>query len=581
MGTGVSNPYKPPVLNGLQMDATKMCGAITFMGYAANRKLAETQYLKPGRVNSMYLAGMASPNARLPLHPIANYYFVRLDRGGNNPDDRFFMASPMETRRIANADNPRIEVRPGTSTTKMTSEIYANDRLGPGGNTCGGWTNKISDFAGWASGTASGIADWVANIGWKCQADLDGDGNATEDVFGGGAADKRNATYEQALLCDKRGTYLKPSASCNDELHYTQHAQVRKAAGPQYSLTPDAATPTPPSVAAYLLEGTYSDRMDALQDREDGFLVESSLVDVRDRNHSQVPSGQYNDPNAKFTTDSVVVPEGRQCDTIEVAVCESGANPWECTTGEVVTNTTGLYGPWYVELSETRDVQSAGTRCSRSSSSPSGADTNNVQQMTQLMGGPERPVGPEYFRQLWFWDSPVGDDECFNPDNQGGGDCLFDWRNNNGDEPRATGFMSDSTDEMLNMYPVVYPNDYGKTVYHDSTTVSNIIGGVASFLEFQKTTKSKEMRSIIVSVEGVGSNNDWKTESGNAVYGWNADIESNSWMKAGFTAVSVGVGIIATVASGGLLAAGGAAVVGAADVVAQEYIGYASSWPNH
>ncbi len=586
MGVGI--PSSIPASNhDLQATADYVCAATTYMGYAANRMLAERQYKTPKKVNSLYLAPAMGPNTRLPLHPIANWFFVGLDRGGSNPDDRFFLASPMETRRIQDADNAYIAVRPGAMENTISGRHLAEDDIGPNDDTedvssCDDLIGKVAEgVQGAVEGTAEAATD-LAGVSLSCEGDIDGnESNGEEDLM----ENEEQVDFEEALACGKAGTYLKTSNDCTDELVYINKPQVRKTPGPSYALNPQAGVPSPPSIAGFLFEGTYDDASAALEDSDEdetGLFIEGEFLEIIGLNHSQVPESEYDEPSSPYTTQSFVIPETGQCDEIQVGICEDRVSPWSGDESCSIVSNESLSGPWYGELDDETEVNTVGVSCVTEDDGTSLVAADNVQQMQYLSPGRDRAVGPNYFRQLWYWDDPLNDTDCQGedaPDN-GQGNCMFNWKDNRGQRPKSQEVSGDGDDTMTNMYPRVYPEETGVTVYQDSTSIGGLFSGFTDWLNAKKQSKTKEYRSIIVSVENAPSNN-WKRDDGKAVYGYNGDIDKNAWAKAALTTLALGAAVVITVGSFGTGAAVGAAALGVADVVGNEYISYASTWPNH
>jgi len=586
---GVNVPSNAPGAGtSLRSSATYGCAAVSFMGYAANRLLAEKQYKTPREVNSLYLATVGGPPNRIPLHPIANWYFVGLDRSGNNPDDRFFLAAPMETRRIQDSNNPHISIMPGTMESTMSGKHLAQDHIGPNTSTEG-----VSDCSNIIGDVATGVQDTVGETvdesidiipgaSLSCEADVDDD-DSTEDLL----EDERQAEFEEAIACGKAGTYLKTSNDCTDELVYTDTPQVRRTPGPTYALNPQAGVPSPPSLAGFLFDGTYDGSSEALEASDEegtGQFVEGEFLELIGINHSQVPEEEYEDPRSSYTTESFVIPETGACDTVRVGICSERVSPWSGDDSCEVktTNSDSLSGSWYEELDSETEASTVGISCTTESDGTSTVAAKNVQQMRYLSPGPDRGVGPNYFRQLWYWDDPINDSDCQGEDaaDNGEGNCMFNWKDNRGLRPKSQEVVGDTDRAMKNMYPRVYPGDTGVTVYQDATTVNGLFSGFTDWLDAKKQSKTKEYRSVIISVEGVPDNN-WQREDGKAVYGYNSDIESNAWASAILTTAALGAAVVVTVGSFGTGAAVAAAAFGAADVVGREYIGLQSSWPNH
>lgn len=558
-----------------------MCGYMTFMGYMADYKVAQTMHRTPAKVNSMYLQSALGPALEIPLHPIANWYFVGLIRGGGNPNSRFVMASPFTLEEMAGATDPHLEVRPGSMSYKMTSANPAKATAPGEGLPDPGPTNQgavcdiagaMADVMGNAFDAIAGFADTIHRLSMgvvpnaagmlQCRADIDGNPNDTEVVVGNG----EEMTVEQAITCGKKGTFLLTNDRCDDELMYVDTPQVRRVPGPNYSINPGSvSTWEPPAVGLTLYE-----QRDQVGGENATVLL--SNVDLTEINWNKSNSQRQDGP---FTARSFNVTPAAECSRVEVRYCtESVGSVWSdlaaCSENEYTIDDMSQTHKFTIGGSA--EVYSAGIRCQTDEGASSTTSMpRNVQQIKKPGPGERygRTVGLNYFQQLWYWNNDPDTSTC-----EDDGNCRFNWiRNWNAEQPLSGEVSGDGDASMAGMYPIIYSDGYGQTEYEDPDAVNQLWSTVTSLAKIQEATKSKAMRAIQISTEGTATHSMWITRDGDAIYGYNADINAVAWARAGMLTVALAIGIL----SGGTLAF----VVGVAEVILTEVVGVTTAWPNH
>ncbi|MDY6770572.1 MAG: hypothetical protein SV186_01295 [Candidatus Nanohaloarchaea archaeon] len=229
---------------------TAACAAMTLVGHAADF-ITSTGYMsKPGNVNSLYLARSFMPPLQFRLHPLANFFFIGLDRGGSNPDGRFYMASPMYTDRIAGASGtPHLTVRMKQMTTYVSSAVMAADggKINSGElanaedqeryrgpylltpSTCDFLPEGFGDAIGAIKEGLRGVFNWLDPTGDDVGADiLSGITSAVlpTDAIQNVKLDRDSGSNEPSVPKNWSGTFYK-SNMCDGELYYTQYPFVR------------------------------------------------------------------------------------------------------------------------------------------------------------------------------------------------------------------------------------------------------------------------------------------------------------------------------------------------------------------
>lgn len=575
-----------------------MCGYMSFMGYMADHKVSQTMHRTPAKINSMYLQSALGPAMEIPLHPIANWYFVGLIRGGGNPNSRFMLASPFSLEDMAGTDepplgwpgdeewvdDPHIDVKSGSMSYRMTSAFPADQSVDPGEE--GVSANQACDAAEAAAefganvvesaleGTVDSVGTFL-NImsggfipefeaaGWlHCTADTDNDGD-TETVVERGEP----MTVEQAMTCGKQGTFLLQNNICDDELLYIDRPQVRRVPGPNYTMNPGSvSTADSPAVGATF----YEER-----DQEGGAntTIALSNVDVTELDWNKSNTERQ---DGAFTARSFNVTGHGQCDQVEVRYCtQAVGSVWSdlaaCSDNEYTVEDMTQAHKFTIDGSE--EIYNAGIRC-HTDAGTSGTIglPMNVQKIKEPSSGERygRTVGLNYFQQLWYWN-----DELDNQDCEDDGNCRFNWiRNWNDEQPKSDEVRGDGSDAMLGMYPTLYSDGYGTTQYTDPNVVSQTMGRISRMAQVQEESQSKSMRAIQISTAKTAPHGMWITEDGDAIYGYNADITSTAVIRSVTLAIALGVGIL----SGGTLTP---FLVGAAEVITAQMIGVTTAWPNH
>ncbi|MDY6777575.1 MAG: hypothetical protein SVU32_02845, partial [Candidatus Nanohaloarchaea archaeon] len=220
--------------------------------------------------------------------------------------------------------------------------------------------------------------------------------------------------------------------------------------------------------------------------------------------------------------------------------------------------------------------------------------------------GQDNPIPPEYWKQIWIWSggceqiegeasgsldvTPV-EISAFGHTLGAGGEIHYDIsveaaRYNCDVRPYHDVLWGDGDPTaQLDPYPVMHHNGMGTTYFHDQPLLSRLWDMVVDTYDFTKATKPISYETMSVRMEGVGNNNNWRTRTGKAVYGWNADDHRQQIATVITIVGSVVIEGLVGLATGGIGAIVLAAVAGAAGGAGGEaflqWYQMQSAWPNH
>lgn len=124
---GVSNVPSGWVGGG--MTSTAACGFLVMAGHESMKATSTAVPTTPQHINSLYLARPWTGPEPFPLNEYAQWYFVKLNRQGSD-NTRFHLMSPMYTRNLEDADDPRFVVDFDYTRVRQSSAHIIHDNGG-------------------------------------------------------------------------------------------------------------------------------------------------------------------------------------------------------------------------------------------------------------------------------------------------------------------------------------------------------------------------------------------------------------------------------------------------------------------